>query len=100
MIQDKLGEQTEAVRVVLFDREYAVRGHGNRKYIERLAEFIRNKADDIQKKTKVVSTLDIAILTLLNVTDELFEYKRAEEERSTSVEGKTRKPENQQSRAV
>ena len=100
MIEDKLGEKTEAVRIVLFNREYTVRGHGNSKYIERLAEFIRQKADDIQKNSKVVSTLDIAILTLLNVTDELFEYKRAEKDRSTSVEGNTRKPERKQSRAV
>jgi cell division protein ZapA (FtsZ GTPase activity inhibitor) len=65
----------EAVKIRLFGREYNVKGHGNKDYVERLAEFISGRAEEIQSQAKVVSTLDLVILTLLNITDEMFQYK-------------------------
>ena len=70
-------ELTEAVKVRLFGREYSIRGHGNKKYIETLADFIKERADEIESRATVVSTLDLAILTLLNITDEMFQVSRS-----------------------
>jgi cell division protein ZapA len=82
------GELTEAVRVRLFGREYNIRGHGNKKYVQRLADFMNQRAEEIQRQTKVVATLDLVILTLLNVTDEMFQYKRAKEQTIRELEEK------------
>ncbi len=70
------GRDSQAVKVTLFGRQYAVRGHGSRDYVEKLVEFINDRSEKISEKTGIVSTIDIAILTLLNVTDELFECRR------------------------
>jgi cell division protein ZapA (FtsZ GTPase activity inhibitor) len=72
----------------LFGREYNIRGHGNRQYIEELADFIRDRADAIQETATVVSTLDLVILTLLNITDEMFRDKQAGEQTIRELEEK------------
>jgi cell division protein ZapA len=80
---------TEAVKVRLFGREYSIRGHGNKKYIETLADFIKERADEIESRATVVSTLDLAILTLLNITDEMFQSKQVKEQTIRELEEKT-----------
>jgi cell division protein ZapA len=81
-------ELTEAVKVRLFGRDYSIRGHGNKKYIETLADFIKQRADEIESRATVVSTLDLAILTLLNITDEMFQSKQVKEQTIRELEEK------------
>jgi cell division protein ZapA len=80
---------TEAVKVRLFGREYSIKGHGNKRYIQRLAEFIQERAEAIQRHTSVVSTQDLVVLTLLNITDEMFKYKQVKEQTIRELEEKT-----------
>lgn len=75
----------------LFGREYRIKGHGNRKYVEELADFINGTADEIQRNTNVVSTLDLVVLTLLNVTDELFRSRQAKDATREELEEKTKR---------
>lgn len=80
---------TEAVKVRLFGREYSIRGHGNKAYVQKLADFIMERSAAIQEQTSVVSTLDLVILTLLNITDEMFQSKRTKEKTIRELEEKT-----------
>jgi cell division protein ZapA len=84
-------ESTEAVKVRLFGREYSIRGHGNRTYVKKLAEFINERGEEIQRRTAVVSTLDVVILTLLNISDEMFRCKQNRERTLKELEEKTDK---------
>lgn len=68
-----------------------MRGHGDREYVTTLAEHIQSRADEIRDKVSVVSTLDLVILTLLNITDELFQEKRAQTESQKELEEKAAK---------
>jgi len=77
--------------VRLFGREYSIRGHGNRSYVQKLAEFINQRGEEIQRQTSVVSTLDLVILTLLNVSDEMFRCKQNRERTLKELEEKTEK---------
>jgi cell division protein ZapA (FtsZ GTPase activity inhibitor) len=63
-----------------------VKGRGQRKYIDRLTSFIHEKAQEVQNRTRVVSTLDVVILTLLNVTDELFRRQKDYDEKLRALE--------------
>jgi cell division protein ZapA (FtsZ GTPase activity inhibitor) len=63
----------------LFGRDYSIKGHGETKYVEMLVDFINERAENIRKKATVLSTLDLAILTLLNITDEMFQERRLQE---------------------
>ncbi len=82
-------ESAEAVEVKLFGKEYSIKGHGDTKYVQKLADFITERADGIRTSTKVVSTLDLMILTLLNITDEMFRHRNANEETIKKLEEKT-----------
>ncbi|MFC1835259.1 cell division protein ZapA [Thermodesulfobacteriota bacterium] len=84
-------ESTEAVKLRLFGREFAVRGHGNRQYVEELAAFIERRADEIQSSSRVTATVDLVILTLLNIADEMFQSKQAQEKTIRALEEKTEK---------
>jgi len=79
------------VKVRLFGREYRIKGHGNKKYVEELADFINRTADEIQRNTNVVSTLDLVVLTLLNVADELFRSRQVKDATLEELEEKTKK---------
>lgn len=74
----------------MFGRDYSIKGHGNRNYVQKLAEYISEKSQTIQRQTEVVSTLDLAVLTLLNITDEMFQHKEANEKTMRELEGKNR----------
>ncbi len=79
------------VRVRLFGREYGIKGHGNVQYVQRLADYINEKAESIRRESGVVSTMDLAILTLLNIADEKFrEAGLLERTRSHSERGSKR----------
>ncbi len=85
-------ETVRAVKVRIIGREYTIRGHGNKEYVEELADFINEKAEEIRQRARVVSTVDILALTLLNVADELVQLKKLEQKKSRAREEDTEEP--------
>ncbi len=71
----------------MFGREYGIKGHGNAQYIQRLADYINEKAESIKRQSGVVSTMDLAILTLLNITDEQFRERDSRSGKGVRSEG-------------
>jgi cell division protein ZapA (FtsZ GTPase activity inhibitor) len=53
-----------------------------------LADFINQRAEWISEHAAVVSTLDLVILTLLNITDEMFRDKLLREQTIKELEDK------------
>ncbi len=47
------------------------------------------RAEAIREQATVVSTLDLVILTLLNITDEMFQSRRTKEKTIRELEEKT-----------
>ena len=88
MADGQVEASTEAVRVRLFGREYSIKGQGDSRYIQELADFIEERASEIRKKSAVVSTLDLTILTLLNISDEMFRHKQVTNETIKQLEEK------------
>lgn len=84
-------QNTDVVRVRLFGREYGIKGHGNVQYVKRLADYINEKAESIKRQSGVVSTMDLAILTLLNITDEKFQEKGLQERNRSQVTGASKR---------
>jgi cell division protein ZapA (FtsZ GTPase activity inhibitor) len=54
--------------------------------VEKLAAFINERAEEIRQRTSVVSTLDLVILTLLNITDEMFQREPIQGDTAESEE--------------
>ncbi|MBI5207590.1 MAG: cell division protein ZapA [Candidatus Firestonebacteria bacterium] len=68
--------KTENVHVEIFGNEYTIKSHHNSQYIESLSKYVDKKMHEVADNTSLVSTNKIAILTALNIADELIKEKR------------------------
>ena len=63
-------ERLKEIRVM--GQTYTVKADTDEAHLNQVACLVNEKAEDILKKTRSVSTLNVAILTALNLADELL----------------------------
>ncbi|MDH4162703.1 MAG: cell division protein ZapA [Nitrospirota bacterium] len=62
----------DKVQVEIFGQTYLLKGSPDSSYVRDLAQFIDAKMKDIQKGTGTSDGYRLAILTALNIADELY----------------------------
>ncbi len=67
---------TQTVEVRIYGQVYNIRGDGNSAYISELAAYVDRKMREIMSTTHTVDSLRVAILSALNIADELFQANR------------------------
>lgn len=65
--------------VEIFDTVYKVRGSDDREYLQELARRVDRKMREIARQARTVDATRIAILTALNLSDELFQCRKGQE---------------------
>jgi len=60
------------VEVTIANAQYTIKTDGDEAHIQSVARFVNEKIEEIQSKTKSVSTMNVVILVALNTADELF----------------------------
>jgi cell division protein ZapA len=78
------------VEVNIFGQDYTVKTDADKEYIEKIAEYVDKKMDEIVQNTKTVSTLNTAILAALNIADDFFKEVEKREELLAEVENRSR----------
>lgn len=68
---DKDRKTVNKVNVEIFGENYVVKGEESPEYIEMLAAYIDKRMKLIQQRNPHLSTAKIAVLTALNLADEL-----------------------------
>ncbi|MFZ5967987.1 MAG: cell division protein ZapA [Bacillota bacterium] len=68
------------VDVKIYGQEYTMVSCESREYMQKVANHVDDKMKEIAKKSKVLSTSMIAVLTSLNIADEVFKAKQKIEE--------------------
>ena len=63
------------VEIKVFGQTYTVKTDAEEDYIQEVARYVNEKMEEVLKKTKSVSTLNVAILTALNIADDLLREK-------------------------
>ena len=63
------------VEIKVFSQTYTVKTDAEEDYIQEVAKYVNEKMEEVLKKTKSVSTLNVAILTALNIADDLLKEK-------------------------
>ena|SRR4030065_183542 len=63
------------VEIKVFGQTYTVKTDAEEDYIQEVAKYVNEKMDEVLKKTKSVSSLNVAILTALNIADDLLKEK-------------------------
>lgn len=62
---------TNRVTVEIFNQEYIVKGNENAEYIEMLAAYVDRRMRMIEQRNHSLSIVKVAVLTALNLADEL-----------------------------
>ncbi len=63
------------VEIKVFGQTYTVKTDAEESHIQEVAKYVNEKMDEVLKKTRSVSTLNVAILTALNIADDLLKEK-------------------------
>jgi len=64
-----------SVEIKVFGQTYTVKTDAEEDHIQEVARHVNEKMDEVLKKTRSVSTLNVAILTALNIADDLLKEK-------------------------
>ncbi|MEN6462360.1 MAG: cell division protein ZapA [Syntrophomonas sp.] len=68
---DESKKRINKVTVDIFNEEYVVRGDENPEYIQMLASYIDRRMKMIQQRNPNLTNTKIAVLTAINLADEL-----------------------------
>lgn len=79
------------VEVTIANSQYTIKTDADEAYIQTIAKYLNSKIEEIQKKTKSVSTLNVIILSALNIADDLFRERNKERKYLKEIEGRSKK---------
>jgi cell division protein ZapA len=71
------------LKVNIYGTEYPIKGEVDVEYIRHVAEYVDRKMREVDQTTAAKSSLKVAILTALNIADELF---RERDEKNSLVQ--------------
>ena len=76
--------------VEIFGTSYTVKGDEDPEYVQSLARYVDEKMRAIQKKSPpTIGAHKIAVLTAVNIADELFKLRRKQAEVENIIQKKT-----------
>ncbi len=83
---------TVRANVDIFGQRLGLRTEGDGARLHELARFVDLRMQEVAERSSSVDTVKIAILTALNIADELFEEREAvQDDRHKKLERKARK---------
>ena len=63
------------IEVSIFGQNYTILGDAAPDYMNELARYVDDKMREITKQTSTISSAKVAILTALNLADEIFQLR-------------------------
>ncbi len=78
------------LKVRIYGAEYLIRGQADVNYMQSVAEYVNDKMLEIDQTIRTDSSLKVAILATLNITDELFRERAESEAIRNELENKIR----------
>jgi len=83
---DKQGNQ---IKITIFGQEYSVKAPADPTYIKKIAEYVDTKMREVQAGfSSTQSSNRIAILSAMNITDELFNARKKGDTDDSEIEEK------------
>jgi cell division protein ZapA len=71
-----MGEAIETIPVVILGKEYKVRcPRGEQRRLQRVAQFVDQSMREVQESGAALGTDRVAVLTALNIANELFQVQ-------------------------
>ncbi|MBN1613763.1 MAG: cell division protein ZapA [Deltaproteobacteria bacterium] len=76
-------------RIRILEQEFYVSSDSGDEYVSKVVDYVTVKVEEIRSKTGTTNTLKIAVLAALNIADDYFKLKGAEEDIHSEVENKS-----------
>ncbi len=80
----------KSIKVKIFGSEYPLRGESE-EFTRRVATYVDEMINTIHDKIPEQPTLTVAVLSALNITEDLFKERESANEIATLVEGEVNK---------
>jgi cell division protein ZapA len=75
--------------VQIMGHEYPVEANpGDELYVNRLAQYVEERMREMKEESKVIDSYKLAVMTAMNITDELFRLQDAKGSSSKQFESK------------
>ena len=71
-----MNEPFDKIKVIIFGKDYEIKGHQDEEYIQTLASYVNSTMQNIATQTGTISLERIAILTALNIADEMHKERQ------------------------
>ena len=78
------------VEVTIGNAQYTVKTDADEAHIQAIARYVNSKIEEIQSKTRSVSTINVVILAALNTADELFRERDKNQRLVEEIEDRSR----------
>ena len=75
-----MNDKFNVLKVNIYGNDYPIKGNTDVEYIRKVAKYVDSKMKEINKNVSSDSSLKVAILASLNITDELFRERSLREE--------------------
>ncbi len=79
----------ENITINILGKEYSIKSDVEERYANQIAECLNQNIEEVLKTTKTVATLNILILTAMNIANDYFQAKKLNEELIAVVEAKS-----------
>ena len=82
-------KEDNQIKITIFGQEYSVKAPADPTYIKKIAEYVDTKMREVQSGfSSTQSSNRIAILSAMNITDELFNAKKRGDSDDNEIEEK------------
>ena len=75
-----MNDQFNVLKVNIYGNDYPIKGNTDVEYIRKVAKYVDSKMREVNKNVSSDSSLKVAILAALNITDELFRERSVRKE--------------------
>lgn len=75
------------MKIEIYDQIYNVNSGQDEEYLKTLADYVDSKMREVADATQIADSLKVAVLTALNIADDMFTLR----EREKQIEGPLRK---------
>jgi len=70
-----MSSSTESIRVTIFGEEYSIKGDSDIETTKKVADLVNRKMSEVQNGVPSRDKCKIAILSAMNIAEELYRYK-------------------------
>jgi len=78
----------KAIEVSIMGQKFLIKSDSNEDYVTQIAGYVDGKVNEVLNNTKAVASVQVALLTAMNIADEFYKFRNDKADRIGRVEKK------------